>query len=175
MNDGRKQIIMKEIYYWKENNLLPETYCDFLLALYSQGELSETVESASGNKWKSFLMLVDVLLLPLAFLTIYFTELQMIMQISILILFVALSVILYVYFKRKQSFGLDFSLEISLLLLFITSIQLVQFTFQNSLYIHILTCMHCIVWIWLGKKLKRKYLFYSGIIGVIILVYIIIY
>ena len=33
MDETRKQIIINEIHYWKKNHLLPEQYCDFLLAL----------------------------------------------------------------------------------------------------------------------------------------------
>ena len=37
MDENRKQIIIKEIGYWKNNKLLPEQYCNFLLALYTEG------------------------------------------------------------------------------------------------------------------------------------------
>ena len=37
MNESRKQIIINEIIYWKKNRMLPEHYCDFLLALYTKG------------------------------------------------------------------------------------------------------------------------------------------
>ena len=37
----RKQIIISEIKYWKQNKLLPEHYCDFLITLYAQGEENE--------------------------------------------------------------------------------------------------------------------------------------
>ena len=36
MNESRKQIIINEIGYWKKNQILPEQYCDFLLALYTK-------------------------------------------------------------------------------------------------------------------------------------------
>ncbi|MEM5598685.1 hypothetical protein AAHB53_24595 [Niallia circulans] len=37
MQDQRKTIIVKEIAYWKENKMLPEHYCDYLLTLYTEG------------------------------------------------------------------------------------------------------------------------------------------
>ena len=43
MNQQRKRIIISEIKYWKNNKLLPEHYCDFLITLYAQGE-EETEE-----------------------------------------------------------------------------------------------------------------------------------
>lgn len=38
MVDDRKLIIIKEIKHWKRNQLLPNRYCDFLIALYTHGE-----------------------------------------------------------------------------------------------------------------------------------------
>ena len=38
MNPQRKRMIISEIKYWKQNKLLPEHYCDFLITLYAQGE-----------------------------------------------------------------------------------------------------------------------------------------
>ncbi len=38
MNDRKKTLIISEIKYWKQNKLLPAHYCDFLIALYAQGE-----------------------------------------------------------------------------------------------------------------------------------------
>lgn len=37
MDQQRKAAIIHEIKYWKDNHLLPEHYCDFLLALYTEG------------------------------------------------------------------------------------------------------------------------------------------
>jgi hypothetical protein len=37
MDQQRKATIIHEIKYWKDNHLLPEHYCDFLLALYTEG------------------------------------------------------------------------------------------------------------------------------------------
>lgn len=45
MNAQRKKIIMAEIYYWKQNKLLPEHYCDFLLTLYTQGDHDEEIRA----------------------------------------------------------------------------------------------------------------------------------
>ncbi|SNS59250.1 hypothetical protein SAMN05444672_101192 [Bacillus sp. OK838] len=39
MDEMRKKIIIQEINSWKESRMLPEQYCDYLLALYCQGEL----------------------------------------------------------------------------------------------------------------------------------------
>lgn len=38
MDRERKNIIIQEIHFWKENKMLPEHYCNYLLALYTKGE-----------------------------------------------------------------------------------------------------------------------------------------
>ena len=50
MPNPRKQIILNEILFWKQNKLLPEHYCDFLMTLYSEGNEFETEEKASHKK-----------------------------------------------------------------------------------------------------------------------------
>ncbi|GAA0362701.1 hypothetical protein [Bacillus horti] len=35
--DQKTKVVIQEIKYWKKNKLLPEHYCDFLLALYTEG------------------------------------------------------------------------------------------------------------------------------------------
>ncbi|WP_088007992.1 hypothetical protein [Indiicoccus explosivorum] len=38
MEKQRKEMILNEIQFWKEHQLLPAHYCDFLITLYQQGE-----------------------------------------------------------------------------------------------------------------------------------------
>ena len=47
MSNQRKQIILNEITFWKQNKLLPEHYCDFLMTLYTEGE--HEYEKQIGN------------------------------------------------------------------------------------------------------------------------------
>ena len=42
MTNQRKQIIVNEIAFWKQNKMLPEHYCDFLTSLYKGGDLEQT-------------------------------------------------------------------------------------------------------------------------------------
>ncbi|MFC5604062.1 hypothetical protein [Sporosarcina koreensis] len=48
MNAQRKKIIMAEINYWKQNKLLPEHYCNFLITLYSQGDLEQEISATDA-------------------------------------------------------------------------------------------------------------------------------
>ena len=49
MNQQRKRIIISEIKYWKQNKLLPDHYCDFLITLYAQGEDEEDINAKSED------------------------------------------------------------------------------------------------------------------------------
>ena len=40
---------MNEIKFWKQNKLLPEHYCDFLMTLYSEGNQHEEIEGKAKN------------------------------------------------------------------------------------------------------------------------------
>ncbi|MDO7488118.1 hypothetical protein Q5O89_24630 [Peribacillus frigoritolerans] len=50
MDEMRKKIIIQEINSWKESRMLPEQYCNYLLALYCQGELPPSKSIETGSK-----------------------------------------------------------------------------------------------------------------------------
>lgn len=71
MSIQRKKTIITEIKYWKENKLLPEHYCDFLITLYTQGEQEGDISASDAilskrkkkfNKSFVFLHLLYILL-----------------------------------------------------------------------------------------------------------------
>ncbi|MFS0689765.1 hypothetical protein AB1K89_11025 [Sporosarcina sp. 179-K 8C2 HS] len=73
MNAQRKKIITSEINYWKQNKLLPEHYCDFLITLYTQGDheqeisATEAVLSKKKRKFKVRAVLIQSLYILIAF------------------------------------------------------------------------------------------------------------
>ena len=73
MRDERTKTIVREIKYWKQYRLLPDEYCDFLLALYTQGETEKEQPNKDVHHPLFYLwMCLSLLLLPLSFLVIYF-------------------------------------------------------------------------------------------------------
>ncbi|MEV5112839.1 hypothetical protein [Peribacillus frigoritolerans] len=50
MDEMRKKIIIQEINSWKESRMLPEQYCNYLLALYGQGELPPSKSNETARK-----------------------------------------------------------------------------------------------------------------------------
>jgi hypothetical protein len=74
MNAQRKKIIMTEINYWKQNKLLPEQYCDFLIMLYTEGnreqEISATTDAILSREKKKVnvrAILIQTLYILIAF------------------------------------------------------------------------------------------------------------
>ena len=49
MSNQRKQIILNEITFWKQNKLLPEHYCDFLMTLYTEGNQEDEKQMANAK------------------------------------------------------------------------------------------------------------------------------
>ncbi|MFJ7854248.1 hypothetical protein ACIQX3_15905 [Peribacillus frigoritolerans] len=50
MDEMRKKIIIQEINSWKESRMLPEQYCNYLLALYGQGEIPPSKSNETASK-----------------------------------------------------------------------------------------------------------------------------
>ncbi|WP_066192929.1 hypothetical protein [Gracilibacillus timonensis] len=63
MKAERKQVIISEIHYWKSHQILPAHYCDFLLALYSEGEGADEQMPRPSPYYLFFYVLHTLLLL----------------------------------------------------------------------------------------------------------------
>ena len=98
MDQQRKQIIIKEIKFWKENRMLPEQYCDYLLSIYSEGELKDNSQVFGYHNLWALLGVLPLLMIPFVTYLLYFTELSLNLQILIfptfLIIFIISSILL---------------------------------------------------------------------------------
>ncbi len=171
MNETRKKIIIQEIKYWKENKLLPEQYCDFLLTLYSGGE--ERIESMK-KKSKSSLHIPLWIFTTIFFIILfvnYFTEIPIGMQITL----TAIAIIIFgSLMMRYVKEALLFQLALVCLALFILmeSVNLADFIFpKNYGILYIILLVQCGVWCMVGHKLKLLYFLIAGVIGALIIVY----
>ncbi len=89
MEPVRKKIVTQEIKYWRDSNLLPAHYCDFLLNLYTEGE---TTRKRMLFHWqdglKPVLLLAAVLIcLLFTVIVIYFTDFSIGMQTVLVTIF----------------------------------------------------------------------------------------
>ncbi|MEN1970508.1 hypothetical protein WMZ97_20830 [Lentibacillus sp. N15] len=166
MEDERTAIIVKEIRYWRSHKLLPDTYCDYLLALYTNGET--TIDSPKKGLQKiGFILclIIQMLLVPFSFLVIYFTEFPVILQLSILLLFILFSFWQYWWLNRRGSTFYHVSLISLLLLIFLTIVLFCSQLFDNQWLTLSMIILQFICWLILGMKRKWNYVIILSVIG----------
>lgn len=171
MPEDRRDIIVKEIQLWKESKLLPAEYCDFLLALYTQGDF-ENAEPTTFRKrihWQQLFQALILILLPLSFLVIYFTELDIIMQTGLLSSFVVIGFIQVWWGRHIQSPLHHIPLIVSLLIALLLSVTVVHQLFDSNRTIFTIVALHCLLWGWIGKRFNLPYLLISCVIGIIVM------
>ncbi|KAB7708743.1 hypothetical protein F9802_00915 [Bacillus aerolatus] len=172
MKDEKKLIIIKEIHFWKENHMLPDHYCDYLLTLYTQGEeLPETAvgKTASKRLFASSL-LVSLFFLLISLFVLYFTELSFPLQMTILAVFVVFLMTSAIYFSKK-GFVLPLLYAVAAILFLIFTVEMHEKLLgndQNTLYM--LLFFHCLLWWAAGRKLRQVYFAISAWLGVILLI-----
>lgn len=169
----KKDIIIKEIKYWKSHKLLPEQYCDFLLTLYSQGEMEETKETKSKlsiikKVAYHFLIYFLVAQVPITFLVIYFTEMSFVLQMGMVIMFILISIGVAFYMYKQEQPLIHLPIITSSLLLFVASVHFVGEAFSNNISMLGTIIMNCLVWLFIGYKMRVNYLIIAGGIGAII-------
>lgn len=180
MGDQRKQTIINEIKYWKSHRLLPSEYCDYLLALYSEGDDHSNDEDLTGEKKRKNLpfsglyTVLILILLPLSFLVIYFTEMDIIMQTGLLSSFVLIAFIQFIRLRYEKSEQLHVPLIVGLLILFLLTVQLLSHFYTSNASIYASIPVHSLFWFFLGARLKIKYLQISSFVGMILLIIIIV-
>lgn len=171
MNSSRKEIIINEITYWKQHHMLPEHYCDFLLALYTEGETEASEKSYDKHLVKnSLIIFLALAALGLSVFVIYFTEFNFVLQTMILTSFVVLLLLFGIYYSKKKYWYTFFYIGTAIELLLL-SVFLNDKLFHNGAEsLCIMIIINCLLWILTGWKLKLYYFILSGIIGIIVLI-----
>jgi hypothetical protein len=166
MDESRKQIIIREIANWKKNRLLPEHYCDFLLALYTEGNgLQE-----KNNRFKRKYLLFLLLFIPVIAFLLYFTELSLTLQIvfSSILIFIGIYLV-FLFFKKGLLFQIPFI--VSALILLFVSVKITSNLFSgNYISLYMVLGLNCFLWLVSGWKFKQLYFTISGILGYLLLV-----
>lgn len=112
MDQQRKATIIHEIKYWKDNHLLPAHYCDFLLALYTEGtgavddELDDLLQPKSTtDNTLSLLMphlfgLLMLSIIPLVLSALLLMNFTVIMEVGVIL--GGISVVSVFYFLSRH-------------------------------------------------------------------------
>lgn len=170
MPEERMEVIIEEIRYWRKSQLLPEVYCDYLLALYTKGENgSEDLNNTSTRNKTTVSLAIQLILL---LFTIPFSLL--VMSSSLLFigkLFVLLSLMGYAgwtlyHFKQRGMMYGHISLMILFLLVLLSSVFMNQYFDLEQWTISGVIIGNVFVWFIVGLKWRISYLIITSIFGI---------
>ncbi|WP_096188370.1 hypothetical protein [Evansella halocellulosilytica] len=175
--DERKKMIVNEIKYWRENNLLPDTYCDFLLQLYTEGH--EGVQDTKEKKRATFLIidylrpltysLFMLVMIALTFLVIYFTQFSNTLQIVVLSFVFVIAFVGSIYFHWKDMLIVHVYVISATFLSFILLLQIVQLVApEQPLFLGFTIAALCSIWVYCGWRWKYQYLYIAGGTGILL-------
>lgn len=169
MDEQRKNIIINEITYWKQNRMLPEHYCNYLLNLYTEGGSPKQEGRKKLQNESGILSLILFGLLSLSLFLFYFTELSLILQMALPIILVIISFLSLLYVHKKSVQGL-LPLMAAFLLLLIATIQGAEFLFPgNQRLLYGISIANCSLWLASGIVWRITSLKLSGAAGLLII------
>jgi hypothetical protein len=168
---SRQAVIINEIKFWKQNKMLPDQYCDYLLALYTNGE--ENLSKPSTKKGKimdnNIPILLSAVVMLISLFVIYFTELSVVLQTAILTGFVVLLFGVGIYYSNKKVSTAPILIASAFIILLI-SIGITEKIFDGSpIKTYAALFLNCLFWIVLGWKRRLIYFTLSGAIGGLLL------
>ena len=178
MSNQRKQIILNEITFWKQNKLLPEHYCDFLMTLYTEGnhedekQIGNAKQSVKGQeKRKGKWMLIVFPFLAVILFTLLFT-LDSVLLTVIPAAILAIGTFIAAFYFAKKSGILTSILYISgALVLFGLSVKLcLTFLPNNNVALYGVLIGNSLFWFLSGITLKLIYFTISGALGIIAII-----
>lgn len=171
MNKERKDIIVNEIQLWKQNNMLPDQYCDFLLALYTEGDAPDVPSKKKEMDAGRIAGIFAVLLLTGLFLFVtYFTEIPFILQTAILAFFVGGILFVHFYYLRKV-LSPSFILAIFAVLALLYTVKLQEAFFGNDrISLYVVLFLNCLSWLFGGLKKRVAFFWISGLVGIVIII-----
>lgn len=183
MNDEKlkKDMIIKEISFWKKNHLLPEHYCDFLTQLYTEGQsISEEreeilaqqsfLESERKSK-KNMPLIINSFIFFLVLVAFVFLFISKLLLVPLVFSILILAVLVIRVMKVPQSDLLMRTLlHVSIaLLIFAITVRMSTVVAEGSIYaLLIVICLNCMLWIIAGIKIRKVYFIVSGIVGIFI-------
>ncbi|MEH6941226.1 hypothetical protein [Bacillus sp. JJ722] len=170
MDEMRKKVIIKEIHYWKETRILPEKYCDYLLALYSEGDEEEFV---TVKRKPFFTYLFVAFIIVSALIVNYFTENSSSMQIPLFLFLIGALIVIMIYEYKKNRTLLIPLIAAAFLLILLTVNTWESFFPEQMIFLYIGLLCNCMVWLVIGKKLNLQYFLVAGVLGSIVIVYFI--
>lgn len=177
MSNPKKKIIMNEIAFWKQNKMLPDHYCDFLMTLYSEGNNDQQIEGNTKEairnveKRKKLSMSIPFPILSAVLITLLFTIQYEWVVIAITGIFAVSFLVGAFYFAHKNKLlATMLQLATALLLLGVTVKICVTYFSGNNEMLYGLLLANCIIWLLSGIFMKIIYFTISGAVGLIVII-----
>lgn len=177
MSNQKKQIIMNEIKFWKQNKLLPEHYCDFLMTLYSEGNQHEEIEGKAKNavrnveKRRKLSMAVFFPIVAAVIVLLLFTIQYEWVVIAVAGAFAACCLLGAIYFAKKNNIlATMLQLATALSALGVTLKICTTYFAGNNEMLYVLLLVNCVFWLLSGIMLRIIYFTISGVLGIIVIV-----
>ena len=178
MSNQRKQIILNEITFWKQNKLLPEHYCDFLMTLYTEGDQEDEKQIANAkhsvkgqeNRKGKWMFVVFPLLSVILFTLLFTIDSMWLTAIPATILAIGTFIVAF-YFSKKNGLLTSILYISGALVLFGLSVKMcLNFLPGNNLAMYSVLIGNCLFWFLSGVKLKLIYFTISGLLGIIAII-----
>lgn len=178
MTKQRKQIIINEITFWKQNRLLPEHYCDFLMTLYTEGEHAETemkgdskqsVKAKERRKINAKYIIIPII--GISFVAaIYFVPITWLI-LALSAIFVLLCMVLAVYYMKKNDvLAPVLQLTAAVVLLFATIKLCLTYFPGNDIALYVALIGNCSLWLLSGIFMRLMYFTIAGGLGLLAIV-----
>ncbi|MCR6096768.1 hypothetical protein HXA31_04790 [Salipaludibacillus agaradhaerens] len=181
--EERNNIIINEIKKWQENKLLPDTYCQFLLQLYTEGEApasddGKTVKRSFIFRYltKAFLSLMVMIgIFVLVLVMIYFTQVSPGVQVIFLFIFLMISLVGAIFYNKRNMLVSHLYVILAAFISFVFIIASANLMApENTLYLAIGIITLCCIWIITGWRFKYHYLYIAGGTGILLFIALII-
>lgn len=174
MNVQRKATIINEIKYWKDNRLLPDEYCNYLLALYTEGEeISEETEAKSGivgkiNIFSLLFIILNLTLAPSIAFFIFYARPNMFYSIALIILTLNICIGLFFLGLKYYQIDSDYVMVVLLLNIFILSLVIINQWMGQSFAGLMVIFIQLIFWLSLGIRRSSKLLIGMALLGLVV-------
>lgn len=177
MPNPKKKIVLNEILYWKQNRLLPDHYCDFLMTLYSEGNEENLLEDASHKKSikamenkRKWILSISVMAISIALFVLLLIVTKWVWLVSSLVGIIAIIFLISAFlFTKKQLLFAPLLPIAAALLIFGLSVKVsVEYFPDHPFVLYGSLIANCLIWMFTGLKLKLLYFTLSGAIGLLI-------
>lgn len=188
MDQQRRATIIHEIKYWKDNHLLPSHYCDFLLALYTEGTgatddaLDDLLpkDASSGDSALSMLIphlfsLLMISIVPLLLSVLLLMDFPIAIEITIILGGIIVVSIFYMLSQHVKVFKVNYSRALYFISLVLAGLYVSGLLTNPFLYRSIMLVFMIVVGVSLGLVKKDRWLllisglmFVLGVIGLVI-------